>query len=352
MGTKVTDLTELATTPANDDVLHIIDVSDTTGGSAGTSKKIQVSNLPSGGGSGTVTSVGVTGGTGITSSGGPITTSGSITVGITAGGVDTASIADDAVTNAKIGSSAVGTTEIASGAVTQAKIAVSAVATATIAGSAVTTAKIADDAVTNAKLALDSVGTTEVADEAITTDKLADNAVTGDKLNAALADLNNVSSATPSNEQVLTYNATSSVWEPRTSSGGGGGGTNNLMKTFAFFDNNIRNVYLPWSNESEVTSLQRYNKFVVPAALEIKSISILWSGSKTGGTGGSLQIGTVSGSSFSVTETVSFSSITLGVTTYTFSSSSFSAGTVVAIKLNNGFTSSYGNTTGTILMEI
>ena len=52
MATKVTDLTELAVTPANDDVLHIIDVSDPTGGAAGTSKKIQVVNLPSGGGGG------------------------------------------------------------------------------------------------------------------------------------------------------------------------------------------------------------------------------------------------------------------------------------------------------------
>lgn len=52
MATKVTDLTELAVTPANDDVLHIIDVSDTTGGAAGTSKKVLISNLPSAGGGG------------------------------------------------------------------------------------------------------------------------------------------------------------------------------------------------------------------------------------------------------------------------------------------------------------
>jgi hypothetical protein len=45
MSTKVTDLTELAVTPNSTDVLHIVDVSDISGGSAGTSKKIQVSNL-------------------------------------------------------------------------------------------------------------------------------------------------------------------------------------------------------------------------------------------------------------------------------------------------------------------
>lgn len=44
MSTKVTDLTALATTD-DSDVLHIIDVGDDTGGAAGTSKKITVSNL-------------------------------------------------------------------------------------------------------------------------------------------------------------------------------------------------------------------------------------------------------------------------------------------------------------------
>jgi len=41
---KLTDKTEL-TTPADDDLLHIVDISDTTGSPQGTSKKIQVSNL-------------------------------------------------------------------------------------------------------------------------------------------------------------------------------------------------------------------------------------------------------------------------------------------------------------------
>jgi len=50
MATKITDLAELAATPANDDVLHIVDVGDDTGGAAGTSKKIKVSNLTGSGG--------------------------------------------------------------------------------------------------------------------------------------------------------------------------------------------------------------------------------------------------------------------------------------------------------------
>jgi len=48
---KVTALTEL-TTPASDDLLYVVDVSDTSGGAGGTSKKMQISNLPSSGGGG------------------------------------------------------------------------------------------------------------------------------------------------------------------------------------------------------------------------------------------------------------------------------------------------------------
>ena len=45
MATKLTDLTELATQPEAGDFLHIVDVTDTTGGAAGTSKKVTVARL-------------------------------------------------------------------------------------------------------------------------------------------------------------------------------------------------------------------------------------------------------------------------------------------------------------------
>ena len=45
---KVTDLSALAATPASDDVIYIVDTSDTSGGAAGTSKKITYSNLRGG----------------------------------------------------------------------------------------------------------------------------------------------------------------------------------------------------------------------------------------------------------------------------------------------------------------
>ena len=88
---KVTALTEL-TSAAQDDVLYIVDTSDTSGGASGTSKKIEVGNL---GGSGTVTSVAT--GTGL--SGGPITTSGTVSLAntaVSAGSYTSADITVDA----------------------------------------------------------------------------------------------------------------------------------------------------------------------------------------------------------------------------------------------------------------
>ena len=79
MGTKITDLTELTASAASDDVLHIVDVNDTSGGSAGTSKKIKVSNLTSAG-SGTVTSVALAVPSALSVAGSPVTTAGTITI--------------------------------------------------------------------------------------------------------------------------------------------------------------------------------------------------------------------------------------------------------------------------------
>ena len=45
---KVTDLSALGATPASDDIIYIVDTSDTSGGAAGTSKKVTYSNLRGG----------------------------------------------------------------------------------------------------------------------------------------------------------------------------------------------------------------------------------------------------------------------------------------------------------------
>jgi len=75
---KITALTAL-TSAADDDVLAIVDASETSVSSTGETKKITKANLVSGLGS--VTSVDVSGGsTGLTTSGGPVTSTGTITV--------------------------------------------------------------------------------------------------------------------------------------------------------------------------------------------------------------------------------------------------------------------------------
>lgn len=49
MSTKLTDLAALGTTPDSGDYLTVVDVSDTSGGAAGTSKKVTYANLGAGG---------------------------------------------------------------------------------------------------------------------------------------------------------------------------------------------------------------------------------------------------------------------------------------------------------------
>jgi len=49
MATKLTDLAALGGTPAAGDLLTVVDVSDTSGGAAGTSKKVTYANLGAGG---------------------------------------------------------------------------------------------------------------------------------------------------------------------------------------------------------------------------------------------------------------------------------------------------------------
>lgn len=91
---KISDLTT-ATSAADDDLVQIVDVSDTTYASTGTNKQIEVADLFAGRGGGTVTSVAT--GTGLT--GGPITSSGTVSLAntaVTAGSYTSADITVDA----------------------------------------------------------------------------------------------------------------------------------------------------------------------------------------------------------------------------------------------------------------
>ena len=186
---------------------------------------------------GSVTSVGITDGYLVDSSGGPITSAGNITIDIDlseltdmtetittsdevvvndvsetgkvqgkrktwseiisdlsiqtgtivvddigAGAITTAKLANDAVTDAKLADDAVVTANIVDANVTTAKIATGAVTAGKLASDSVTTVKITDANVTTAKLATDAVTTVKITDANVTTAKIANDAITAAKI--------------------------------------------------------------------------------------------------------------------------------------------------------------------------
>jgi len=138
--------------------------------------------------------------------------------------------------------------------------------------------------------------------------------------------------------------------------GGGGGGTNNVVLPYAFFDTQIRDVYLPLTSESDTLSRQRYNRFVAPFSGSLKAATFYGTVNLSGGTGFSLGIELMqagSASNFTTIETQTAQGLTAyTATTLTFSSNSFSAGDVLYFRLNNGFSTAFGNMTGTLLFEV
>ena len=101
---------------------------------------------------------------------------------IGAGAITTAKLANDAVTDAKLADDAVVTANIVDANVTTAKIATGAVTTGKLASDSVTTVKITDGNVTTAKLATDAVTTVKITDANVTTAKIANDAITADKI--------------------------------------------------------------------------------------------------------------------------------------------------------------------------
>lgn len=406
---KLTDRTELAATPANGDLLHVVDISDTTGSAEGTSKKITVQNLlaaASGGGGGAQVLT-VRNNTGST-----INAATAVYIDGITGSTPTINIADHSsatsmpavgVTNAAINTSTDGQITLlglilnvdtsgysvgdtlyvgTSGALTATRptgeanlvqnigsvVKVSAsVGSILIEGSGrsndVPNLRQGDVFVGNASnvaeqrqlnfLDLGDTPGTFVANNVVQVNS----AGTALQFSPGVRDLDDLTdvtiSTTPSNGQVLTYDSATSVFRPQTPSGGGGG-SNNMMTNFAFFDSTIRNVYVPWSSESEATSVQRYNRYVVPVDCTVTSVTIWFSAALSGGTGGSIQLlENTSGAAVTVRDTVTFSSASVGTTTFTFTTSNtFTAGEIMMIRMNNGFTSAFSNIVGTVLFTV
>lgn len=162
------------------------------------------------GGTGTVTSVDVTAGTGIASSGGPVTTNGSITVGL------------DAATQASLAQVATNTTDIASNT---ADIATntSDISTNTANITSNTTAISTKADIASPALTGNPTAPTQGAGDNSTklaTTAYADTAVAN--LSLGTRDLSDVSATLPAGGQVLEYSTTTSKYEPVTLSLGTG----------------------------------------------------------------------------------------------------------------------------------
>ena len=136
----------------------------------------------------------------------------------------------------------------------------------------------------------------------------------------------------------------------------GGGGTNNVQQTWGFYDNSIRNVYLPITSESEYTSVQRFNQFICPFDGSLKRSSFMSTIALSGGTGTlTLQIGSISGvSTFTSIETATITLPLLASTpsSFVFTTNTMTEGTRYAFLLTGQGTQAFSNCSGTLLFEI
>ena len=402
---KVTDRTELAVQPANDDLIHIVDVDDTTDSADGTSKRITVQNLllgASGGGTSSTLTVrnetgstlvkgkavyisGVTGSTplvtladnsaassmsahGVVDSDISNNTDGTIVIFGVLESVDTSSFSEG--DTLYVGTSGDLTATKPTGTALIQNIGVVVRSNASNGSILIEGAGRSNDIpnLPNREVFIgDATGTTEV--RAMGSNDLEDMNPgttpvaghifqhTGTEFRGTarvLSGNTDVDTATPNNNDVLTYDTATSLWRPAAGGGGGGGGTNYFSQNFAFFDNNVRNVYVPWSSETETTSVQRYNRWIVPVDLTVVSVSIWFGYTLSGGTGGSVDlILQTGGSSVTVRDTVTFSSTSSSsVQTFTFTTNNtYTQNQVMMIRLNNGFGSSYGNIVGNVLFS-
>ena len=162
----------------------------------------------------------------------------------------------------------------------------------------------------------------------------------------------NLPTSDGSSGQVLTTDGSGNVTFQTPS--GGGSSTHKVILNYGFFDSNVRNIFIPLTNETETTSRQRYNVYVPTSAGEVTKFSLFLTGSKSGGTGGSVAVQKMTGATSYVTlATATFSSVTGYVPqVLTFSGATFSAGDRIYFWVVNGFGSSWGNMMGSIEIEL
>jgi hypothetical protein len=399
---KLTDRTELNATPDTADLLHVVDIDDTTGSAEGTSKKITVQNLLAAAASSGSSTVTVRNGTGATITKGLALHIDGITgstptveladqsaistmpaVGLAAedilngadGGMIILGVLENVDTSSfsvsdslYVGSSGVLTNTPPTGTALIQTIAICLKASAANGSLLVEGAGRTNQVpnLPNREVFIgDATGTTET--RAMGSTDLDDMSPGGSPaaghifqhdgvgefrgIARVLSGNTDVATSTPSNGDTLTYNSATSLWEP---AAGGGGGSNFFTKNFAFFDNNVRDVYVPWTSEVETISVQRYNRYIIPVDCAIKSITIWFSTSLSGGTGGSVDLLLSTGAASVTTKTsVAFSSTTGNqAQTFTFTTNNtYNQGDVMMVEMKNGFGAIFNNIVGTVLFE-
>ena len=117
----------------------------------------------------------------------------------------------------------------------------------------------------------------------------------------------------------------------------------------AFFDNSIRNVYMPFTSESETTTLQRYNRFIVPIDCTLKKVVVYIASDQTAGV---VAIDLRDGISGSSIESVSAGVLNSSVQTWTYSSNSLSAGDIIALFITGAGSVALGNCVYTLYFEV
>jgi len=416
MPTKLTDLTELAVTPATDDFMHIVDVTDTTGGAAGTSKKITVARLGVGGG---ITSVNSdTGPTvvldtddiseGVTNeyfTDARVAANSAVVLNTAKTGITSGQASDIVTNNAKVGYTDVAVdTRIGLADLDDLNdVVITSVSTGEVlkwsgtewvngagggGGGGVTSV----NSDTGPAVVLDTddiaqgasnlyISTSQANEITVNTAKVGytDVAVDARIALADLEDLRDVIITSKTTGDVLTFDGSDWVNRANVSSivagtnvtispasgtgavtinasGGGGGGVNNVIMPFSFYTNQINNYYIPLTNNSEGTTIVRYNNFASPFDGTLKRCTIMVGTNLSGGTGSlTLKIGSVTSTgTFTAIETASIS-LPLNMytpTNFNFTTNTISAGSRYAFFLTGNGAKATFNTTGTLYFEI
>jgi len=130
-----------------------------------------------------------------------------------------------------------------------------------------------------------------------------------------------------------------------------------VMTNFSFFDGTARNVYIPVVGETEVTTIQRYTKFIMPFSGTVKSIQLNSAVTQVNGTGNIkftvFKVTSGTSSTTSSLEVVTVAGVVPFTTmTFNFTSNSFNKGDTLAFYLEGNGTDTMNGAFGTLYFEV